>query len=1184
MLQQGLAVLDTGFYPFGDTPAVSLTQNLPPEADANILMLGCGDLRNVLFTNHSDGGRRKLDFTSRGILLATLIIDDTTGQQTTSNWNIYFHQYLSSEDHARLVRQAQKLRFFAESVETWGESHYGNVVRFCDHITLRQVSRVWDFYLDETNRPRVEAKIKSERFASPYQHFSGIRSFAPRIHEAVRTVSEAHENFWRHGSTDTDPAAVSEGEKYPNPMLVSPRIAAKLRCGENPLLGFHLATVFLPLYPKSPYAKASKQTTNMEKAVAVAHTEFSHWSDSFRKQAPANITVRFFVGDAIAFANTLQHRRNTGSSTNASWYRSRLESFDPLILNESEYGPNGDAPVSFTSIDTSNLIDHIGSIDLLVVTSPLLDGGTFSTLYTESLHTESLVGKSETHQAFVQNLFGTHLGFFSLLLGLFPIDYWTNNTSVCAGDEAAIDWTLSFAPEPPPRQLHIRMRWKRPPGPLHVTPLQPKGASIDYLNMDASNLAKLLFEVHLEMFPPENVTALRSAGLSFPVYCRASFAALLRFVKSRVKTDWTATIRQLFNFIKNDKSFTTGANYHQELLTYMHILDVCGAPLFAMPRNLSASGGARTGLLNWKDMPSIVCLTLKVPRPRLGLFTDNGGVLPVQCLVQDSLGAKWMNMFSAIQLGFGSIKTSGTPYTNTFSMQVEDDPEGWHGSSPLLVSFRIPTWILLQEPETATVAFALQHNPSIVQKYGGRLGHQLIVFRTKLGDESAVAITENPPNLKGAVSTACFGQGDFVGRTLLNPGASSTIIAATDGKLTTVTSRIDLKSQYLKSILGSGCTVKTAASSCCVWDVKVGTKLLKAVFPLPMLESSIKKRIARKSSRIKLIGTVITEIPKAPSFGFIYPVFLAKINASARPVPAPWNMPLLKLDILPVINIGQKNHAALSWLPSHLSHMYSRREDLFLEDPRKPERARVNFKRSLWNILTLFAGLERSADVGWSSMFALACNEAVGVKNIAIAIFISAMRLDLSNRTIVLDAAVMPATNERAHEQGRIIDDISKNKKLIGVGVTRDALRLWNEALPSMVERCRDWEHKESCEYLKGDKPRAPPLDVRVGERIICDCGVGVFPQGFRVEDMGSTCWKKARRQCSRAAISPMFDSSLVDEPSYGDRRRVRCNVCWAEKTDDGREPWKCAKCMKVRYCSQECQKRDGENHDRVCK
>lgn len=42
------------FYPFGNTPAVNLAEKLPPETDGRLLFLGCGDVRNVLFTIFSN--------------------------------------------------------------------------------------------------------------------------------------------------------------------------------------------------------------------------------------------------------------------------------------------------------------------------------------------------------------------------------------------------------------------------------------------------------------------------------------------------------------------------------------------------------------------------------------------------------------------------------------------------------------------------------------------------------------------------------------------------------------------------------------------------------------------------------------------------------------------------------------------------------------------------------------------------------------------------------------------------------------------------------------------------------------------------------------------------------------------------------------------------------------------------
>jgi len=42
------------FYAIGNSPAVSLTDHLPRGQKADLLLLGCGDVRNILFTVFSE--------------------------------------------------------------------------------------------------------------------------------------------------------------------------------------------------------------------------------------------------------------------------------------------------------------------------------------------------------------------------------------------------------------------------------------------------------------------------------------------------------------------------------------------------------------------------------------------------------------------------------------------------------------------------------------------------------------------------------------------------------------------------------------------------------------------------------------------------------------------------------------------------------------------------------------------------------------------------------------------------------------------------------------------------------------------------------------------------------------------------------------------------------------------------
>lgn len=66
MLVTGIPKVLQLFDPIGNTPAVSLTQDLPPQKNADVLLLGCGDVRHILFTIHTEHlahTRRSFDIT-----------------------------------------------------------------------------------------------------------------------------------------------------------------------------------------------------------------------------------------------------------------------------------------------------------------------------------------------------------------------------------------------------------------------------------------------------------------------------------------------------------------------------------------------------------------------------------------------------------------------------------------------------------------------------------------------------------------------------------------------------------------------------------------------------------------------------------------------------------------------------------------------------------------------------------------------------------------------------------------------------------------------------------------------------------------------------------------------------------------------------------------------------------------
>lgn len=60
------------FYAVGNTPAVSLTRCLPQVVDADILLLGCGDVRNILYTAYTESGFREYEIVFEWIIKCLL--------------------------------------------------------------------------------------------------------------------------------------------------------------------------------------------------------------------------------------------------------------------------------------------------------------------------------------------------------------------------------------------------------------------------------------------------------------------------------------------------------------------------------------------------------------------------------------------------------------------------------------------------------------------------------------------------------------------------------------------------------------------------------------------------------------------------------------------------------------------------------------------------------------------------------------------------------------------------------------------------------------------------------------------------------------------------------------------------------------------------------------------------------
>jgi hypothetical protein len=288
-------------------------------------------------------------------------------------------------------------------------------------------------------------------------------------------------------------------------------------------------------------------------------------------------------------------------------------------------------------------------------------------------------------------------------------------------------------------------------------------------------------------------------------------------------------------------------------------------------------------------------------------------------------------------------------------------------------------------------------------------------------------------------------------------------------------------------------------------------------------------------------------------------------------------MPHLNLDCLPVIDTAKQSE--LDWFTTHTSGMFSSREREMRDKPMPADAkkdVRVSFKDSLFSLFMHVTGLQGQK----AKLFGL--NNPTG-GGIHILIFVSGLKLDVSNQTVVLDVAVLALTDSIMPQLQSFLAALS-NVKQCKINVDADEMRLWKEVLPAMVERCRTWEHQADCEYKKDARI---PLSVENGQKVFCSCGNGRLPAKFI---SGVPQWDSMSKHFIRAAISPCFPApfseQLFDFSSLGKSERFpsngKCRVC--AKNRNGAGLLMCSRCRKVSYCSTECQRADWKKHKVSCR
>ncbi|KAK7748152.1 hypothetical protein SLS53_001407 [Cytospora paraplurivora] len=1070
------------------------------------------------------------------------------------------------------------------------KSEYSARFRFVNSSTLASVRHMWAKYAE------ASAKVDNTQYRADFQAalshtkdyktaqfsqygteslvYGGARAAAPLGMQAVRAadLSTALDAWWEKGTT----GPVTDDTNIPNPLFaVTLSENSVLAYGSDPILSYHLATAAAHLAELSPlrFTNVGK-VHGSQRVVEAARKQFAEWATAFRDLSLGDLVLRFVVADCLSFSQTLQYNIATGK-TCGNFYRRQL-SMEGLDLDPVDY-------------------DHLGALNILVSASPLLKDAPWATLYTETMEK----GTDGERQKFEELLCGPTRT-VSTLLGISPVEYWTNATAASTVDEYMLALTAIQTSSQEPG-IQWRFAWKFD---------QHLSNSTDQVRLKVNEdaLATLVHKVYQGMFASEDIMSLLSISReqisvlrkqAYPKYHRGSFVAFVKRLLQTVDAPIEPTCRAVLKKINEDSTRVFGSDFAQSLS-----LDMSSQGLYTEPWLISEiKSGPKAPLFStWSEIPESVAITISVPhsnwdkvakvalQDKVG-FAIEGNVRGFQGDVP-----MWQNAFGDVQVTFGSVITQGTQGNEEFSLAVAEDKRYWRGDSHMVATFRVPTAALQVDPEHTKVSLCLQNSSQNVAVLNRRLnlGQPMTIMETTLEDKVHVYVTKNLAGQDTLPLYNSLERGSMPGSKAADNSSFFKVDLDSSGVITTITGHLSILSVKGKQLLTDKVIVEARKVSPFAFEIVFGKReaIYSLHFPVPVVDDGSKTRVARTSSYVEIMAPLADPAVSSTLDDFIFPATLFKATVASRNVPAipvTLNVPHVNLDSLPIIDVSDKQRLAfLTTLASWTFSLRERKLRDLADTSGLAASARLNFKESLFTMFMLSSGLQG----GQTGLFAIYHPERGGIHML---IFISSLRLDGANARVVLDGAVIPFTVDII--KGGKLDSfllVLRTLECCTITVNDEELVLWKKILPSLVERCRTWTHRPECEYTQPDA--AIPLSTEPGEQVLCSCGAGKLPEDF----INLPEWDTAAEFSTRLAISPTYAVSFVEEVINPDMAKglsgadstanvlgdqiPRCRNCGSTEAKGRAQLRKCMRCLNVRYCSVECQKNDWKKHRMECK
>ena len=1111
------------------------------------MLLGCGDPRHILYTSWCilQAGDLSLEqklcatacdiepsIIARNIILYTLIHDENDPAMI---WSLFYSKLIDEHCLSLLMSCAAKLNLVGASLTAWHRTPFGDLIRFCDERTYSIVRQIWALYANGKVNPAAESKMNEcqRRISATYQKGNSesiIMTAAYQAHPCLfysmancKTHSDMALAYATNGMT---PANIYSAQSMSmmNPMMFRGlEQAADLHYGLDPTLGFHLALAYLPV-DQHPHLLQSNEKGSRDADADRIHmtcfVQFKQWCQAFRNLMIHNrIKIYSFTGDMLDLCQAISELRTK-----------KINACD--IVGNFSLGPIHllpEVPVEYDVIDTSNVSDSIGLLNVLLGCRGLLSEGLHSTICTDLLN---LVTKTAADRdLLLEEILRVDVRTFATITGLTLLGSSTKVSSSYANYSAHNILPMFHTGTSCPR-TSITLEWKY------------LRASDICVNIEPEDFIAVYTKIYMRMFKHSISPLDLSGGLDacakelqsdiagMKIYSTPSIQTFVRLVhigaSKFYETDSSAIV-ELIQSIKNC-AFHSQKNHERDLFCWFAILGLLPPPIISEMNDVRFYEHQLTrdtiDMTFFGPSPTeMILVKLLVPRhiikEKLNKLICPILEMSIQTMGTDDRFASFHIAYvSEILIGADarSILSPGcTRYDCENFVLLEGNLSNY---KYIACSAVVPISCLIGDNAKVCLSLSVANykkdqNSSLVFGMSG------VIYSALLQDKCKVSWTNYIPQ-KDDISEIMKTNQEVICNKYCNDLQNATwspLIAVTkDGCVQSFVCKVSLaNTKFLKDGNMVSCSPLLLEQSNMLrisLQLMPG-KILELSLPLAIDVNNSTIQISRKEGYLRILIPFFKKSTCQSYLMFstkgLSPSTEANFIHTGSSRVLLNSMPKLDLEVSKELNDWLYTLAASQLAIDERGDRYT-----------GIVAASISMKSTINSMILHFSGNGGDGN-GGQKHFRLFSFQSPTVGG-AVMIYVNSIRLNFDDGSVVVDAVVCVVTGNpnNVHTVAPWFNTFIGDS--IVVKTTDDELVLWRKALPIMNERTRNnWKHDKHCQYISSGSSTIPLNSKTSGRPVVCKCCMGKGMEGTEFEKAVGRS-NPVYQHFFRVAISPLFN------------------------------------------------------------